>query len=121
MPTLPVRGSDNNVYQLDYATGPGGGLSPTVQVEADQIGQGGGTSSGTSQQLVAANASRYKIDISNGGDTDVWLTFHASAAAVAGQGRLLPAHSQGTYYTRSRVAYINAASGSNVAVGYTEF
>ena len=121
MPLVPVRGADNNSYNMDFALGPGGGNTPTQPIEADQIGQNGGTASSSSQQLVAANASRYKIDISNGGDSDVWLTFHATASAVAGQGRLLPAHSQGTYYTRSRVAYILATGGSAGPVGYTEF
>jgi hypothetical protein len=121
MTLVPVRGSDGNTYQLEYAAGAGGGLVAAPPLEADQIGQGGGTSSGSSQTLVAANGSRYKIDISNAGDSDVWLTFHASASAVAGQGRLLPARSQGTYYSKSRVAYINESGGSACAVGYTEF
>lgn len=121
MPLVPVRGADGASYQLEYVTGAGGGLVPAPPLEADQIGQGGGTSSGVSQQLVPVNASRYKIDISNAGDSDVWLTFHASASAVAGQGRLLPGRAQGTYYTKSRVAYINEASGAACAIGYTEF
>lgn len=120
MTLVPVRGSDGSIYQLEYASGPGGGLVPATPIEGDQTGQGGLTSSSSSQQLVAANGSRNKIDISNAGDSDVWLTF-GSGSAVAGQGRLLPGRAQGTYYSRSRVAVINESGGSNCAIGYAEF
>lgn len=120
MPLVPIRGADQNTYQLDYVTGPGGGLVPSIAIEGDQIGQGGVTSTGSTQQLTAANASRRKIDISNAGDSDVWLTF-GSGSAVAGQGRLLPGRAQGTYYSQSRVAVINEAGGSACAIGYAEF
>src|SRR5690242_16089291 len=120
MPLIPVRGADGQLYQLDYENGPAGGLVPSMPIEGDQLSQGGLTSSSSSQQLVAANASRRKIDISNAGDSDVWLTF-GSGSAVAGQGRLLPGRSQGTYFTESRVAVINETGGSNCAIGYAEF
>lgn len=120
MTLVPVRGTDGITYSLEYDTGAGGGLVPGTPIEGDQIGQGGLTSSSTTQQLVAANSSRRKIDISNAGDSDVWLLF-GSGSAVAGQGRLLPGRAQGTYYSKSRVAVINETGGSNCPVGYAEF
>jgi hypothetical protein len=120
MALVPVRGADGGTYQLEYVTGPGGGLVPATPVDGNQLSQGGGTSSSTTQQLVAANSSRRRIDISNAGDSDVWLHFGASSA-VAGQGTLLPGRAQGSYYTTARVAMINEASGTNVAIGYTEW
>lgn len=121
MALVPVRGADGGTYTLEYVTGAGGGLVPGVPLEPDQISQGGLTTSGSSQQLVAANASRTFLRVSNSGDSDVWLTFHASNSAVAGQGTLLPGRAQGTYFTESRVAVINETSGANCVVGYAEF
>jgi hypothetical protein len=118
---VPVKGADGLSYNLEFDTAAGGGLTPAAAIEGDHINQGGLTSSSSSQQLVAANSSRKKIDISNAGDSDVWLTFHASASAVAGQGRLLPGRAQGSYYTKSRVAVINESGGSNCAIGFEEF
>ena len=120
MALVPVRGADGGTYQLEYITGPGGGLVPAVPVDGNQLGQGGITSSGSTQQLVAANTSRKRVDVSNGGTTGVWLHFGASSA-VAGQGVFLPPGSTGTFYTTARVAVINAASGTNGPVGYTEW
>lgn len=120
MPLLPVRGADGGTYQLDMVLGPGGGYVPSIPIEGDQTGAGGLTSSATTQQLVAANGSRSKIDISNAGDSDVYLHFGAGSA-VAGQGRLLPGRAQGTYYSRSRVAVINETGGSNCVISYAEF
>ncbi len=120
MPLLPVRGADGGTYQLEYVSGPGGGLVPATPVDGDQLGQGGGTSSSSSQQLVAQNTGRRRIDISNAGDSDVWLRF-GSGSAIAGEGTLLPGRAQGTYYTTARVAMINEAGGSACAIGFTEW
>ena len=118
MPNVPVRGADGGAYQLEYVTGPGGGLVPATPVDGNQLGQGGATANTSSGQLVAQNTSRKRIDISNGGTAGVWLHFGGSAA-VAGQGTFLPPGSTGSWYTTARVAVI-AASGSQ-AVGYTEW
>lgn len=121
MPLVPVRGADGGTYQLDMVLGPAGGYVPSTPIEGDEISKGGLTSSSSSQVLAAANSSRSKIDISNAGDSDVYLAFHASNGAVAGQGRLLPGRAQGTYYSRSRVSVVNETGGSNCAVSYSEF
>lgn len=120
MTLIPVRGADGASYNLSYETGADGGLVPGMPIEGDQTSQGGLTSSSSSQQLIAANANRKKIDVSNAGDSDVWLTF-GSGSAVAGQGRLLPGRAQGTYWSKSRVAVINETGGSNCVIGYAEF
>lgn len=120
MTLVPVRGADGQTYNLEFVLGQGGGLVPAPEAEGDQIGQGGLTSSSSTQELVVANSGRRKIDISNAGDSDVFLKF-GSGSAVAGQGRLLPGRAQGTYYTQSRVAVINESGGSNCVISYAEF
>lgn len=121
MTLVPIRGGDGSLYSLEYVTGPGGGLVPAIPVDGNQLAKGGGTSSGTTQQLAPANSGRRRIDISNAGDSDVWLEFSAAGSAVAGQGTLLPGRAQGSYFTTARVAMINEAGGSACAIGYTEW
>ncbi len=94
-------------------------LFTTEPVKGDALGKGGLTSSGSSQQVAAANANRKVIEVSNGGTTAVWLAFGSSA--VAGQGSLLPPNATGYWPTTAAVNCINAAGGSNGPVGYTEW
>lgn len=120
MASVPVKGADGGTYNLEYVTGPGGGLVPGTAVDGDPLNVSGATSAATTAQLVAQNTSRKRIDVSNGGTAGVWLRF-GSGSAVAGQGEYLPAQATGSYYTTARVAFINEASGSNVPVGFTEW
>lgn len=73
----------------------------------------------TSGTLIAANALRKRIDVSNSSTTaQVWIRPGAGSAAV-GTGWLLPPQAQATYYTTLALSAIS--SSGTVAVGIVEW
>jgi hypothetical protein len=92
---------------------------PTRDPPYTRVSKGGGTSTGSSQVLVASNASRDLVEVSNGSPSGIWLAF--GEAAVAGQGTYVPSKATWALQTSAEVRYIFEASGSGGAVGYTEW
>lgn len=88
-------------------------------VKGSAFGKGGITSSNASQAVAASNSSRTVLEVSNAGTTGVWLAF--GSTAVAGQGTYLPSKATGYWPTTAAVNCINEASGTNGAIGYTEW
>lgn len=80
---------------------------------------GGGADVATSSTLiVAANASRSSLILSNGSDTGVWITFAATGAAT-GMGVYLPAGVDREYVYSGAVCGVNVGTGTK-RVGYVE-
>lgn len=75
-----------------------------------------GTTSGT---VIAANASRKRIDVSNGSTTAGLWVRPGGGTAVAGQGWYLPPQAQASYYTTAALSAIGTATG--ITVGYVEW
>lgn len=88
-------------------------------VNGDALGKGGVTASGASQTLTPANAARKTVEVSNGGDSGVWLAF--GATAVVGQGTYLPGKATGYWPTTAAVTVIVEAGGTGGPVGFTEW
>ena len=88
-------------------------------VKGSALGKGGITSSGASQTVVAANANRTMVEISNAGANGLWLSF--GSAAVVGQGTYLPSKATGYWPTTAAVAAILETGGVAGPIGYTEW
>jgi hypothetical protein len=102
--TVPVSvaANLNTLTPPDTALGAAGATTGTV-----------GTTSAT---LVAANASRKRIDISNSSTTaQVWIRPGAGTAAV-GTGWLLPPQAQATYYTTLALVAISTVAATVVGI-----
>jgi hypothetical protein len=88
-------------------------------VRGNALSKNGTTSAGTSTPVVAANSSRNYVEVSNGGDSGVWLAF--GSTAVVGQGTYLPAKATGFWPTTAAVNCILESGGTGGPIGYTEW
>ena len=75
-----------------------------------------GTSSGS---VIAANASRKRVDVSNGSTTSGLWVRPGGGTAVVGQGWYLPPQAQASYYTTAALSAIG--TGAGIAVGLVEW
>lgn len=95
---------------------------PTSTPPDTALGAGGattGTVAASSGTLIAANASRKRIEISNSSTTaQIWIRPGGGTAAV-GTGWLLPPQAQATYYTTLVLTAIS--SSGSVSVGIVEW
>jgi hypothetical protein len=76
------------------------------------------TSSSTT--VKTATAGRRAIEVSNGGDSGVWIHFGASSA-TAGQGSFLPPNSANRWAYSGEVRAIVESGGATCLVGYVEW
>lgn len=122
-----VAGEHVSHFKLLFGSSPTAGtivdaaspLPTRDPTRGNALAKGGVSSSGASQQLVAANASRNIVEIANGGTTGIWVAF--GSAAVIGQGSYVPAKATGFWYTTAAITIINETAGSAGPVGYTEW
>lgn len=102
---ISVAANVNTLTPPDTALGAGGATTANVAA--------------TSATLIAANASRKRIDVSNSSTTaQVWIRPGGGTAAV-GTGWLLPPQAQATYYTTLALTAIS--SSGTVPVGIVEW
>jgi hypothetical protein len=96
-------------------------LATTEPTSSAVLGEGGVTVTTSSTTVKTATAGRRAIEVSNGGDSGVWVHFGASTA-TAGQGSFLPPNSANRWAYSAYSGEVRAisASGSN-AVGYVEW
>lgn len=87
--------------------------------KGNALNRSGITASGANQQIVAANASRQLVEVSNGGTNGVWLAF--GATAVVNQGTYLPAKATGYWPTTAQVNCILETGGAAGPIGFTEW
>ena len=125
---ITVNGTPTDFSRIKVAFGPEGSITDASPanplpvrepVNGNALGKGGITSASSSTMVVAANASRTSVEVSNGGDNGIWLAF--GTTAVAGHGTYLPSKSTGVWATTAQVNCILESGGAAGAVGYTQW
>jgi hypothetical protein len=95
-------------------------LATTEPTSSATLGEGGVSVTTSSTTVKTATAARRVIEVSNGGDSGIWVHFGASAA-TAGQGSFLPPNSSNRWAYSGEVRAIVEAGGATCLVGYVEW
>jgi hypothetical protein len=95
-------------------------LATTEPTASAALGEGGVSVTTSSTTVKTATAGRRVIEVSNGGDSGIWVHFAASAA-TAGQGSFLPPNSSNRWAYSGEVRAIVESGGSTCLVGYVEW